>query len=602
MPTLTRRSNQKQDSPSLVWSSLQHLLENAVPHVLIILDCCYAATAARDTAEGTTKELLAACSRENLTLGVGQRSFTSALIEELQAFGNSPFTAAMLHSRLITMRGRLAFTPIYALLSERGGNSIELAPLPAVSTPTPPQNSISSSESASTIDHMDTSVQEGSSVTTDTPPSSKSSLGPLSQARVLLAVSVVREAECDLEQWVAWLTSQAPWDVTRVEVQVEGIYKSHSTMVLVSVPIFAWDRLPDRAAYRFVGFIKSENLLRRSSVCPPSHLIASIDGESSGVLGPKVTLKRKIRSLPGSPKTVRPKLSHFGLHSLTPNIISESDEMTEQRSQSTHASTDSVTDPRVPRTNSVAPADYSTPASQKLIVPNKPIDVPTSFKQVDSSLSREALLVEHLTEEASEDLPFGFITETSCSKTKHDTFPEKHERFMHDECESPEVDRVSPHIPPSEETPNPDSVSHSSSPHGSPWTLQDDTYLLAARQKSMNWAPIAAQYFPTKTANACRKRHERLTAKYTATGDWKSTKDDALAQSYMGLREEMWEMLAAKLNEKWEIIEKKVINLLRSSTGFEFLMKVVIVYGKGSRISQKPCPHRESEAQTPRRI
>lgn len=79
-------ANRHRDSPSLNWSSLQHLLETAIPHVLIILDCCFAANAARDTTEGTTKELLAACGRENPTLGVGERSFTSALIEELKAF------------------------------------------------------------------------------------------------------------------------------------------------------------------------------------------------------------------------------------------------------------------------------------------------------------------------------------------------------------------------------------------------------------------------------------------------------------------------------------------------------------------------------------
>lgn len=121
--------NNGPNSPSLNWSSLQHLLETAVPCVLIILDCCFAANAARDTAEGTTKEILAACSRENPTLGVCERSFTSVLVEELQAFGRAPFTVAMLHSRLVTMRWRLAFTPFYALLSENGGNSIAISPV-----------------------------------------------------------------------------------------------------------------------------------------------------------------------------------------------------------------------------------------------------------------------------------------------------------------------------------------------------------------------------------------------------------------------------------------------------------------------------------------
>lgn len=124
--------NQRLDSPTLTWSSLQHLLENALPHVLIILDCCFAANAARDTTDGTAKELLAACGRENPTLGVGIRSFTSALIEELQAFGNKPFSVVMLHARLVTLRWRLAFTPIHTLLSEHGGTSIQLAPLPIV--------------------------------------------------------------------------------------------------------------------------------------------------------------------------------------------------------------------------------------------------------------------------------------------------------------------------------------------------------------------------------------------------------------------------------------------------------------------------------------
>lgn len=100
-----------------------------MPYVLIILDCYFAANAARDTAEGSTKEILAACGRESPTLGVCDRSFTSVLVEEMQAFGKTPFTVAMLHSRLVTMRWRLVFTPIYALLSEHGGSSIAISPV-----------------------------------------------------------------------------------------------------------------------------------------------------------------------------------------------------------------------------------------------------------------------------------------------------------------------------------------------------------------------------------------------------------------------------------------------------------------------------------------
>ncbi|KAL8645949.1 MAG: hypothetical protein Q9226_007070 [Calogaya cf. arnoldii] len=234
-------ANKKPDSPTLNWSSLQHLLETAIPKVLIILDCCYAANAARDTSEGTTKELLAACGRENPTMGVCNRSFSCALIEELQAFGNRPFTAAMLHGRLITMRWRLAYTPVHALLSEHGGHSIELCPqepqLPPAGPGIPPDSFISDT----CDDMMDISP---ASVAADT--------------RVLLAVSITDNAICNIVEWKEWLISQAPWDITSIEVKVEAVYKSHSTMLITSLPVVAWDLLPNKAAYRFIGFVKSE--------------------------------------------------------------------------------------------------------------------------------------------------------------------------------------------------------------------------------------------------------------------------------------------------------------------------------------------------------
>ncbi|KAL8738251.1 MAG: hypothetical protein Q9181_000931 [Wetmoreana brouardii] len=242
----------RQDSPTLTWSSLQHLLETAVPHVLIILDCCYAANAARDTAEGTTKELLAACGRENPTLDVGIRSFTSALIEELQAFGETQFTVAMLHQRLITMRWRLAFTPIYALLSEHGGHSIELASMP----PTIQNTHLSVATGLQT----NNGPNEVLSHSIQSSPSQQSCSSAMADTRVLLAVSIAHDAVHDISEWKKWLTSQAPWDVTKIEVRVEAVFESHSTMLLTSLPIAAWDLLPHRIAYRFVGFVKSEKI------------------------------------------------------------------------------------------------------------------------------------------------------------------------------------------------------------------------------------------------------------------------------------------------------------------------------------------------------
>jgi hypothetical protein len=54
-------------------------------------------------------------------------------------------------------------------------------------------------------------------------------------------------------------------------VSIEGIYESESTLTLLSVPLAIWTLLPDHAACRYIGKIKSKNLCQVSSV---QHLFA----------------------------------------------------------------------------------------------------------------------------------------------------------------------------------------------------------------------------------------------------------------------------------------------------------------------------------------
>lgn len=92
----------------------------------------------------------------------------------------------------------------------------------------------------------------------------------------------------------------------------------------------------------------------------------------------------------------------------------------------------------------------------------------------------------------------------------------------------------------------------------SPWTTSDDNQLMQARQKGLNWQPIASKYFPTKTANACRKRHERLMEKRNSADTWDGGKIEQLAKAYTEVREEMWGLLAKRVDEKWQDVERKV--------------------------------------------
>lgn len=89
------------------------------------------------------------------------------------------------------------------------------------------------------------------------------------------------------------------------------------------------------------------------------------------------------------------------------------------------------------------------------------------------------------------------------------------------------------------------------------WSTIDDNRLVQARAQGLNWGQIKDAHFPTKSANACRKRHERLMERKGAD-DWDTRKFQQLAKEYMGMRKEIWSGLAARTGEKWNVVESKV--------------------------------------------
>lgn len=489
-------SHRHPNSPYLNWSSLQPLLETAVPHVLIILDCCFAATAAKDTTEGTTKEILAACGRESPTQCVGQRSFTSALIEEMQAFDGAPFTAAMLHSRLVTMRWRLAFTPIYALLSERGGNSVTICPLPA------------SQPSARLEPEFPVELEATEHSQAGTSPSSSTLLKQTVDTRVLLSVSVVQDAVHDVSQWVSWLTTAAPWDVTKVDVQVHSIFKSYSTLVVVSVPTSAWNRLLERPAYRFIGFIRSGNIFQAAKTsmasvaeAVPSHETLSLAGE-------------KVRSV-------------------------------------------------VPHQHQLLPSSWPTYAAARSR-PSSPDTIPFGVDETKTPTPNSAWTLPSVHEA-------GAVLDTTDPQYDLTLYPQdkaanhQHKWQKRDSVEQPPLtarrtlvswDTTSPfRATHQQETPvsSVDSTQHSSS-----WRPIHDEMLIRARRKGLNWQSIASGYFKDRTANACRKRHERLMEKRDSAANWDSVEVETLAKAYVEVREQMWTLLADRVGEKWQDVEGKV--------------------------------------------
>lgn len=98
------------------------------------------------------------------------------------------------------------------------------------------------------------------------------------------------------------------------------------------------------------------------------------------------------------------------------------------------------------------------------------------------------------------------------------------------------------------------------------WTAADDRTLLAARARGQHWGELQGAHFPTKTANACRKRHERLMERRggaghdggVGTGPGDARRFEKIASEYMAMRREIWGGLAGRVQERWEFVEREV--------------------------------------------
>ncbi|KAK0711904.1 hypothetical protein B0H67DRAFT_442265, partial [Lasiosphaeris hirsuta] len=86
------------------------------------------------------------------------------------------------------------------------------------------------------------------------------------------------------------------------------------------------------------------------------------------------------------------------------------------------------------------------------------------------------------------------------------------------------------------------------------WTAADDRTLLSARARGQHWADLQRAHFPSKTANACRKRYERLMER-RGVYDYDARKLERIAKEYMTMRRQIWSGLAARVGEKWHVVE-----------------------------------------------
>ena len=90
-----------------------------------------------------------------------------------------------------------------------------------------------------------------------------------------------------------------------------------------------------------------------------------------------------------------------------------------------------------------------------------------------------------------------------------------------------------------------------------PWNSDEDSILIDAKGRGKSWEEIHQQHFPGKSANACRKRHERVLAKMRNT-DWDDARIQRVTEAYNRHRHLIWAPLCKELNENVSDVEKVV--------------------------------------------
>ncbi|KAI1758551.1 hypothetical protein GGR53DRAFT_524582 [Hypoxylon sp. FL1150] len=246
------------DSPWLQWSAIQTLLERSLSDVLILLDCCAGAASATFPNGNSITETISASSWDAIAPDPGRYSFTNTLIEVLQEWKRRAFSAAMLHAEILArlkhprpemLNGKhfeARATPVHFMMTaNHKAPSIEIARILSADArpPSPPQepgyeDNAPNGRSAGPQDIV------GSEPNEDVP-------------HVMISLALEEDQRLNINDWQHWL-SNIP--ALAKYVKVQGVFKSHSTLLLLSMPVMVWDLLPENHACNFIAFIRSNNL------------------------------------------------------------------------------------------------------------------------------------------------------------------------------------------------------------------------------------------------------------------------------------------------------------------------------------------------------
>lgn len=239
------------------WSAIQTLLERSLSDALILLDCCAGAASAAFPTGNSITETISASSWDAIAPDPGRYSFTSTLLEVLQEWKRKTYSVAMLHAEILARlkhprperhngnRFEARTTPVHFMMTaNHKAPSVELCRIADdFLPPSLPSGSISGRNS----------FVEGRATAEDIIGSEPTENVP----HVMISLALEEDQKLNVDDWERWLVSIP---ALAKYVRVQGVFKSHSTLLLLSLPVMVWDMLPDHPACNFIAFIRSNNL------------------------------------------------------------------------------------------------------------------------------------------------------------------------------------------------------------------------------------------------------------------------------------------------------------------------------------------------------
>lgn len=164
--------------------------------------------------------------------------------------------ARLKHPRPITINGKhfeARSTPVHFMMTaNHKAPSIELSRI------LPPEK-VTESASSPPSHHHTTPPLTGRAANSGDPISNGLASNEPNEdtPHVMISLALEDDQRLDINAWEQWLNA---FPSMAKYVKVQGVFKSHSTLMLVSMPVMVWDLLPEDPAVSFVAFIRSNNL------------------------------------------------------------------------------------------------------------------------------------------------------------------------------------------------------------------------------------------------------------------------------------------------------------------------------------------------------